>query len=59
MHERDFRWLFRRPYEPDNKAAYWAGMAIHRRHPRRVLVALCILLTDGLKARETSGVIKL
>ena len=29
------------------EAAYWAGMAIHRRHPRRVLMALRILLTDG------------
>ena len=26
------------------EAAYWAGMAIHRRHPRRVLMALRILL---------------
>ena len=30
------------------EAAYWAGMAIHRRHPRRVLMALRILLTDGV-----------
>lgn len=29
------------------ETAYWAGMAIHRRHPRRVLMALRILLTDG------------
>lgn len=29
------------------EAAYWAGMAIHRRRPRRVLMALRILLTDG------------
>ena len=29
------------------EAAYWAGMALHRRHPRRVLMALRILLTDG------------
>lgn len=27
------------------EAAYWAGMAIHRKHPRRVLTALRILLT--------------
>ena len=27
------------------EAAYWAGMAIHRKHPRRVLMALRILLT--------------
>ena len=31
--------------EPE-EAAYWAGMAIHRRRPRRVLKALRILLTD-------------
>ena len=29
------------------EAAYWAGMAIHRRKPRRVLMALRILLTDA------------
>ena len=29
------------------EAAYWAGMAIHRRQPRRVLMALRILLTDA------------
>lgn len=29
------------------EAAYWAGMAIRRRHPHRVLMALRILLTDG------------
>ena len=27
-------------------AAYWLGMAMHRRHPRRVLTALRVLLTD-------------
>lgn len=32
--------------EPE-EAAYWAGMAIHRPRPRRVLMALRILLTDG------------
>ncbi len=32
--------------EPE-EAAYWAGMAIHRPHPRRVLMALRILLTDA------------
>ena len=31
--------------EPE-EAAYWAGMAIHRRRPRRVLMALRILLTE-------------
>ena len=30
------------------EAAYWAGMAIHRSHPRRVLMALRVLLTDGV-----------
>ena len=29
------------------EVAYWAGMAIHRRHPRRVLMALRILLTES------------
>ena len=29
------------------ESAYWAGMAIHRRHSRRMLMALRILLTDG------------
>jgi hypothetical protein len=28
------------------EAAYWLGMAMHRRHPRRVLTALRLLLTD-------------
>jgi hypothetical protein len=28
------------------EAAYWLGMAVHRRNPRRVLTALRILLTD-------------
>lgn len=28
------------------EAAYWLGMAIHRRNPRRVLAALRMLLTD-------------
>ena len=27
------------------EAAYWLGMAMHRRHPRRVLMALRVLLT--------------
>ena len=35
------------------EAAYWAGMAIHRRHPRRVLMALRILLTDGVANRSS------
>ena len=28
------------------EAAYWLGMATHRRHPRRVLAGLRLLLTD-------------
>ena len=28
------------------EAAYWLGMAVHRKNPRRVLNALRILLTD-------------
>ncbi len=29
------------------EAAYWLGMAMHRRRPRRVLTALRVLLTEG------------
>jgi hypothetical protein len=29
------------------EAAYWLGMAMHRRNPRRVLAALRLLLTDA------------
>ena len=28
------------------EAAYWLGMAMHRKHPRRVLTALRCLLTE-------------
>lgn len=28
------------------EAAYWLGMAVHRKHPRRVLAALRLLLTE-------------
>ena len=28
------------------EAAYWLGMAMHRKHPRRVLTALRLLLTN-------------
>ena len=28
------------------EAAYWLAMALHRRHPRRVLTALRSLLTE-------------
>ena len=27
------------------EASYWLGMAMHRKHPRRVLMTLRILLT--------------
>ena len=29
------------------EAAYWLGMAMHRKQPRRVLTALRILLTEA------------
>ena len=28
------------------EAAYWLGMAMHRKNPRRVLTALRVLLTE-------------
>jgi hypothetical protein len=31
---------------PREEAAYWLGMAMHRKNPRRVLTALRWLLTD-------------
>ncbi len=31
---------------PKEEAAYWLGMAMHRRYPRRVLMALRFLLID-------------
>ena len=36
------------------ETAYWLGMAMHRRHPRRVLTALRMLLTEP--AGRTAGV---
>ena len=36
------------------ETAYWLGMAMHRRHPRRVLTALRFLLTEP-KSRERKG----
>ncbi len=33
------------------EAAYWLGMAMHRKHPRRVLTALRYLLTDPAQQR--------
>jgi hypothetical protein len=34
------------------EAAYWLGMAMHRKNPRRVLGALRILLTDPARLRS-------
>ena len=36
------------------EAAYWLGMAMHRKHPRRVLTALRVLLTEA-KRRGGKG----
>ena len=33
------------------ETAYWLGMAMHRRHPRRVLTALRILVTEPSKRK--------
>ena len=33
------------------EAGYWLGMAMHRRNPRRVLMALRCLLTDATRSR--------
>ncbi len=33
------------------EAAYWLGMAMHRRNPRRILTALRIMLTDPRPSR--------
>jgi hypothetical protein len=32
------------------EAAYWLGMAVHRKNPRRVLTALRIIMTDPKKS---------
>ena len=39
------------------EAAYWLGMAMHRKNPRRVLTALRFLLTDPHRpaARSTNS----
>jgi hypothetical protein len=37
---------------PKEEAAYWLGMAMHRRNPRRVLMALRALLTDPSDRRR-------
>ena len=34
------------------EAAYWLGMAMHRKHPRRVLTALRFLLTEPRPGRK-------
>ena len=36
------------------EAAYWLGMAMHRKHPRRVLAALRFLLTEPRTERGRS-----
>jgi len=33
------------------EAAYWLGMAMHRRNPRRILTALRVILTDPSPSR--------
>ena len=47
------------------ETAYWTGIAIHHTHPRRVLMALRILLTEtrprqdgprSMRAQSTAGV---
>ena len=37
------------------EAAYWLGMAMHRRRPRRVLTALRMLLTEPRRRRKRSA----
>ena len=37
------------------EAAYWLGMAMHRKHPRRVLTALRFLLTEPKTPRAGGG----
>ena len=34
---------------PREEAAYWLGMAVHRKNPRRVLTALRVLLTSNAR----------
>ena len=38
------------------EAAYWLGMAMHRKHPRRVLMALRILLTAARRRHSRNYV---
>ena len=47
MRSRDNMWAVAEGVEAMEReeAAYWLGMAMHRRHPRRVLTALRVLLT--------------
>ena len=37
------------------ETAYWLGMAMYRKHPRRVLTALRILLTEPRTRHGTRG----
>jgi hypothetical protein len=37
---------------PHEEAAYWLGMALHRKHPRRVLMALRCLVIDPKMQRQ-------
>ena len=48
MRDRDRMWAVADGIEKMEReeAAYWLGMAIHRKHPRRVLAGLRLLLTD-------------
>ena len=39
------------------ETAYWLGMAMHRRHPRRVLTALRMLLTEPRTRRRAGNII--
>ena len=41
------------------EAAYWLGMAMHRKYPRRVLAALRVLLTAAQMRSGVSGTINL
>ena len=48
MRSRDNMWAVAEGIElmGREEAAYWLGMAMHRKHPRRVLTALRFLLTE-------------
>ena len=60
MRDRDRMWAVADGIErmEREEAAYWLGMAIHREHPRRVLVGLRLLLTGpGKRTRKREGFI--